>query len=1022
MSKVTMKRDNTYGCYSYGTKQPLKPDFRHIDSEILINDSVETKQCSHLISSMKQTLKPEFKPISPEIEISRNQSAEMKKCSKQNSGTPRDCAMRHSLKPESKPMIPVTKIVPTSILTNNVNYGKIESHEIKAADKKFLEQKPEKHQRRETDTRLEKQTEMKPKIKWTMKELYDMNPLNSNTLEPEAMPKEVRLPNTSKPKMSELPQKKVYIGIDQRVKETSTKSEIGSLGIGRSETKSDINILPRPNAWQKQMVIEESNTKSTHRRPAFCSEPTLVPFKFDDNNSRPTKFSDSRISSISKDTSTISELKLGDLNARHFAYDGTPIIIVPTEYVDIVCLTFTHGLYGFDTESDCHTGELRIIQIYNGSIVYIFDITALVFREENMFIKFLNSKDRIKVGADIDGDVHKIRKYVQKSRLNTDLATLIKAKFNINGVIDLQSIARTLGEKLLSLEKLAAKYVDGFKANPKDLGSYIRPTDNQYIYAANDAVVSYKIYHPLVYGLPSKYWLLTNGNQPGASEYEEQNKAYHHSARDILSDNLGQPKSERKISRLCDILGIAMESESTVNTFDNNHSSHNINQTYLDICSGIAMESETNIGQIENIDKTLVDQSYLDICSSISESTFTDSAYSNNTSASVSADNSNDSGIISSEEDVPLEACIENQDELIENRVEIDMTKPDMTEIDNGVLAKIDNMLEEIMLESIELEEIEPVLLTETVSIPKSSNGKRKKKKRSPKTSVVNKVSITNKEPESVTNKIDSKVESNKIDSRQETREARKLKEKLSALRGRRTGNNSTITNIAIKNKIAESNEVDALKAEIRQLNGTMATLKSVSPAIDTQENNEGPIQINATITGKRFKKANSPYLNNLKKNTQANAVDMIRELSIKGTCDKPNCKTCEAALGNVFLSDGAAATLQQTMERIAFVESIFGDNEYYLVMRQLQESLATLTVNSVNNEKDKATVHVKKIGDDEYLFPKSHNDLITHMLEHIPHLKAKFPDITDRNIAVNIFLNSAFETGDVIYLGNPSK
>lgn len=211
--------------------------------------------------------------------------------------------------------------------------------------------------------------------------------------------------------------------------------------------------------------------------------------------------------SIESEKSVEAEKSICDLKSQLKAYDGTDIYIVPDDYSNVVAMTFTAGTYGLDTESDMRTGELRIIQIYNGERVYIFKASALHGFANNILIKFLSSKDRIKIGVDIDCDISKLREYLIRRRDKEKFSKGdIRPTLNMNGFIDLQSIARTLGETGFSLDKLSTKYVEGFTANPSALGSYIYPTDQQYIYSANDAILSLKIYYPLMYGKPSSTW------------------------------------------------------------------------------------------------------------------------------------------------------------------------------------------------------------------------------------------------------------------------------------------------------------------------------------------------------------------------------------------------------------------------------------------------------------------------------------------------------------------------------------
>jgi hypothetical protein len=241
------------------------------------------------------------------------------------------------------------------------------------------------------------------------------------------------------------------------------------------------------------------STKSTHRRPAFAD--SAVPSR----SSVPKQLLATKPYSP-MEIQSLPELQISDLKSNLQAYDGTPIYIVPKIYYDLVAQSFTAGMYGLDTESDYDTGDLRILQIYTGTKVYIFPVDVLDRQLDNYFIKFLKSKDRIKVGVDIDGDAYRIKKYVQTRRHMSHVEQNAKYKFTVNGTIDVQSVARSFNEQGFSLEKLAFKYVEDFQGNPSDFGDYLHPTPNQYIYAANDAILSLKIYFPLVHREPCFRW------------------------------------------------------------------------------------------------------------------------------------------------------------------------------------------------------------------------------------------------------------------------------------------------------------------------------------------------------------------------------------------------------------------------------------------------------------------------------------------------------------------------------------
>jgi hypothetical protein len=209
-----------------------------------------------------------------------------------------------------------------------------------------------------------------------------------------------------------------------------------------------------------------------------------------------------------KNTDSTDEKSVYDLVFTLTAFDGVPVIIVPKDYYKTVASTFGPGVYGLDTESDYKTMELRIIQVFTGHEVYIFGADVFDHFNDNMFVKFLKAKDRIKVGVDIDTDASRISHHVVLPKYQHSHRE--RKKFRMNGCIDLQSIARSLGETHISLEKLASKYVESFHSNPSNLGNYINPTPEQYIYAANDAILPCRIYENLIQRLPCERWMTAN--------------------------------------------------------------------------------------------------------------------------------------------------------------------------------------------------------------------------------------------------------------------------------------------------------------------------------------------------------------------------------------------------------------------------------------------------------------------------------------------------------------------------------
>lgn len=191
-----------------------------------------------------------------------------------------------------------------------------------------------------------------------------------------------------------------------------------------------------------------------------------------------------------------------DLKPSFNAYDGTPIVIVPVDYSTVVASTFAPGIYGMDIQTDSNNNTVRLIEVFNGSMVYIFKAEALKFRDVGLR-KFLSAKDRTKIGVDLDMDLYNIRTYINSLKDNTVKSESVPS---INGTIDIQNIAMTLGEPAISLTKLGDKYVEDYVEQPKIFGDYVNPTPDEYICAANDVIIALKIYFPLIQRKISKNW------------------------------------------------------------------------------------------------------------------------------------------------------------------------------------------------------------------------------------------------------------------------------------------------------------------------------------------------------------------------------------------------------------------------------------------------------------------------------------------------------------------------------------
>lgn len=246
--------------------------------------------------------------------------------------------------------------------------------------------------------------------------------------------------------------------------------------------------------------------KSPLRRPAFMTTPSPEPENIP--NTKPTsgvyvsKTSGQRLEILASAKGWHEKVVIFNppdalgLKSNLHTYNGRPIYIVPKEMYNEVASTFVAGNYGVDTESDFHTHELRLIQIYTGTATYIFGADALDVNPLMGLPKFFRGKDRIKIGIDIETDARRIHKHMEKYVANQE-GYLYTKPFTINGIVDLQNISRSISKKIkapISMKDLALEYVPEFTYVDGFHDSYLAPTDKQYVYAANDAVIPYIIH------------------------------------------------------------------------------------------------------------------------------------------------------------------------------------------------------------------------------------------------------------------------------------------------------------------------------------------------------------------------------------------------------------------------------------------------------------------------------------------------------------------------------------------------
>lgn len=144
-------------------------------------------------------------------------------------------------------------------------------------------------------------------------------------------------------------------------------------------------------------------------------------------------------------------------------------------------------LLGFDTETrpSFRPGVLfrvSLLQLSTAEVCYLFRLNKIRF--DKTIVRLLESKEILKIGADVAGDLRSLRQ--------------IKP-FHDGGFIDLQALAPEWGIEEKSLKKLAAIVLGQRVSKAQRLSNWEAATltDKQKMYAATDAWVCTRIYEEL---------------------------------------------------------------------------------------------------------------------------------------------------------------------------------------------------------------------------------------------------------------------------------------------------------------------------------------------------------------------------------------------------------------------------------------------------------------------------------------------------------------------------------------------
>ena len=145
-------------------------------------------------------------------------------------------------------------------------------------------------------------------------------------------------------------------------------------------------------------------------------------------------------------------------------------------------------LLGFDTETrpSFRPGvmfRVSLLQLSTPEVCYLFRLNKIRF--DKAIVRLLESKDILKIGADVGGDLRSLRQ--------------IKP-FRDGGFVDLQTLAPEWGIEEKSLKKLSAIVLGQRVSKAQRLSNWEAATltDKQQLYAATDAWVCTRIYEQLL--------------------------------------------------------------------------------------------------------------------------------------------------------------------------------------------------------------------------------------------------------------------------------------------------------------------------------------------------------------------------------------------------------------------------------------------------------------------------------------------------------------------------------------------
>lgn len=169
-------------------------------------------------------------------------------------------------------------------------------------------------------------------------------------------------------------------------------------------------------------------------------------------------------------------------------FPGRIVIVDSEEQIDAACEELSrHKVIGFDTETrpSFRAGvsyKVALLQLSTEDTCYLFRLSRI--RLTNRILKLLGSRQILKVGADVAGDIRSLHAL---------------RSFHADGFVDLQREATRWGIEEKSLRKLSAIVLGERVSKAQRLSNWEAEslTEQQREYAATDAWVCIKILHAL---------------------------------------------------------------------------------------------------------------------------------------------------------------------------------------------------------------------------------------------------------------------------------------------------------------------------------------------------------------------------------------------------------------------------------------------------------------------------------------------------------------------------------------------